>query len=319
MTALAMRSAGQKTTFVSRGLVVTFRMGGNGFGAAGQDVVTLTGLRVSADIVQARFPAAEIATLRLEGVNADLMNRLSLMVPDIFYQSISEVLIEVQEGQSVPVLVFRGGVTLAYADYRQAPECAFMVQALSTALPNAMPATPTAFKGAVQAATLLQTIAQKAGLTFVNHGVEATFYNPYLDGSPGQQIARCLEAVPVRAGLGRGQLSVWPSEVTGTGTSAASAGQQSDAAVAVSAATGLVGYPSWSAGGLSARMLFSAQIGFNTLIALQSRYQPAGQGNVSEAENGPVGLWRVIKAHHFLQSEVPGGGWFTDIIAQAVR
>ena len=141
-------------------------------------------------------------------------------------------------------------------------------------------------------------IASKAGLRFVNYGVQATFYNPYCYGSPGQQLAQCLETTPMRVGLGRGQLSVWPiTQAIQSGQSGGKTTQaysvatasapttlmqkeksQTAPAIEVSAATGLIGYPSWSAGGLVLRMLFNAQVGLNTVLHLQSRYQPAGWG-----------------------------------------
>lgn len=76
------------------------------------------------------------------------MNRLSLSAPDPTSQSASEVLLMVPDGNSgAQALVFQGGVTLAFADYSTAPDVAFVVQAFSTVLPNALPAAPTGFRG----------------------------------------------------------------------------------------------------------------------------------------------------------------------------
>lgn len=203
----------QSGSFTSRALRITFRLLANAFGPSGADTVTLTGLRVTADITQAQFPTGEIATLRIEGLSPDLMNRLSLAAPDPTSQSASEVLVETEEGTSPVALVFQGGVTLAYADYTNAPDVVFMVQAFSTALPNAMAATPTSFCGAVPVATVLATVARKARLTVSCHGVGGTFHNPYLDGSPGQQLAYCMDMLPMQVSLGRGQLAVWPARM----------------------------------------------------------------------------------------------------------
>lgn len=300
----------QSGFFTSRSLRITFRLLANAFGPDGADTVILTGLRVAVDITQAQFPTGEIATLRINGLSPDLMNRLSLAAPNPTFQSASEVLVETEEGTSPAVLVFQGGVTLAYADYTGAPDVAFMVQAFSTALPNAMAAAPTGFRGAVPATTVLATVARKAGLTFVSHGLNSTLHNPYLDGSPGQQLAQCVEMLPMRVSLGRAQLAVWPAH-------GAASNSGTGLAVSVSAQTGLIGYPSWSAGGMAARMLFTPQIGFNSVIALKSRYQPAGWG----AQSDPVatGFWVVTQVRHSLQSETPNGVWFTDVVAQALQ
>lgn len=296
-----------QNSFVARNLRVIFHLLGNGFGTTGADTVTLDGLRVQADITQAQFPAAESATLRLQGVQPDLINRLSLAAPSLNTQNASTVTVAALQPDGTQAVVFEGGVTLAYADYTNAPENCFVVQAFSTVVPNALPATPTSFKGAVSTSQLVGALASKAGLRFANYGVQTVFHNPYFYGSPGQQLAQCLETAPMRVGLGRGQVSLWPA--SGAQAQTPTPAEQP---VLVSAATGLVGYPSWSAGGLVLRMLFNPQVGFNTVLHLQSRYQPAGWGAQG------TGLWRVVQAHHSLQTQTPNGAWFTEVVATGV-
>lgn len=294
-----------QTTLQNRAVDVTFRLLSQAFGPNGEDTVTLSGLRVHAEVTQARFPTAESATVRIEGMTPDVMNRLSMAAPDPTRQSASELILTTQDGAGGSALIFQGGVTLAYVDYTNAPNVAFVAQAFSTVLPNAMTATPTGYRGAVSTGQVLATIASKAGLTLHNQGVTTLLHDPYFHGSPGQQLSQCLETVPLCAGLGRGQLSVWPATVSAT------------QALSVSAETGLIGYPAWSAGGLALRMLFNPLVSFNSLIALHSRYQPAGWGQ----QNGPVpvGLWIASQVRHTLQTETPHGAWFTDIVAQAYR
>nr|WP_243444292.1 hypothetical protein [Acetobacter persici] len=127
--------------------------------------------------------------------------------------------------------------------------------------------------------------------------------------------------MPLCAGLGRGDLSVWPAlftgQITASGTGSYTPFASSAQAVSVSAETGLIGYPAWSAGGLALRMLFNPRISFNSLIALHSRYQPAGWGQKSGPV--PVGLWTATQVRHTLQTETPHGAWFTDLVAQPCR
>lgn len=307
-----------QTHLQHRAVDVTFRLLSQAFGPNGEDTITLSGLRVRADITQAGFPTAESATVRIEGMTPDIMNRLSMAAPDPSRQSASELILTIaDEGGSAGstpsgaaagtgTLVFQGGVTLAYVDYTTAPNIAFVAQAFSTVLPNAMTASPTGYRGAVSAGQVLATIASKAGLSLFDGGATTILHDPYFHGSPGQQLSQCLETVPLRAGLGRGQLSIWP--VQGGGQSLP---------LSVSSGTGLIGYPAWSAGGLALRMLFNPQVNFNSLIALHSRYQPAGWGQ----QSGPVpcGLWVATQVRHTLQTEMPNGAWFTDLVAQAYQ
>lgn len=302
-----------QTTLQNRAVDVTFRLLSQAFGPNGEDTVTLSGLRVHAEVTQARFPTAESATVRIEGMTPDVMNRLSMAAPDPTRQSASELILTTQDGAGGNTLIFQGGVTLAYVDYTTAPNVAFVAQAFSTVIPNSMTATPTGYRGAVSAGQVLASIASKTGLTLHTQGVAATLHDPYFHGSPGQQLTQCLETVPLCAGLGRGQLSVWPATFTASQPTPLGTTQ----ALSLSAETGLIGYPAWSAGGLALRMLFNPLVSFNSLIALHSRYQPAGWGQ----QNGPVpvGLWRATQVRHTLQTETPHGAWFTDIVAQAYR
>lgn len=309
-------------TLQNRAVDVTFRLLSQAFGPNGEDTVTLSGLRVHAEVTQARFPTAESATVRIEGMTPDVMNRLSMAAPDPTRQSASELILTTQGGAGGRALVFQGGVTLAYVDYTTAPNVAFVAQAFSTVLPNAMTATPTGYRGAVSAGQVLGTIASKAGLTLHTQGVTSMLHDPYFHGSPGQQLSQCLETVPLCAGLGRGQLSIWPAtstalQPTPLGTTRQTLPSSITQALSLSSETGLIGYPAWSAGGLALRMVFNPLVSFNSLIALHSRYQPAGWGQ----QNGPVpvGLWRVTQVRHTLQTETPHGAWFTDIVAQAYR
>ncbi|MCP9318903.1 hypothetical protein KBX73_03735 [Acetobacter persici] len=300
---------------------VTFRLLSQAFGPDGEDTITLSGLRVHAEVTQARFPTAESATVRVEGMTPDVMNRLSMATPDPTRQSASELLLTAPDEAGGTALIFQGGITLAYVDYTSAPDVAFVAQAFSTVLPNAMPASPTGYKGAVSAQQALGGIAAKAGLTLRYHGPGLVLHDPYFHGSPGQQLSQCLDTVPLCAGLGRGDLSVWPALFTGqiavSGTESYTASASSAQAVSVSAETGLIGYPAWSAGGLALRMLFNPRISFNSLIALHSRYQPAGWGQ--QTGPVPVGLWTATQVRHTLQTETPHSAWFTDLVAQPCR
>lgn len=290
----------------ARDVQVMFRLLNGVFGAAdGVDTVTLAGLRVQAEITQAPYPTGETAQIRMIGMPPDLMNRLSLSAPDPASQSASEVLLMVPDSTSGALaLVFQGGVTLAYADYSAAPDVAFVVQAFSTVLPNALPAAPTGFRGAVPLAQVLARIAAQAGLNFENNGLNTVLHDPYFHGTPGQQISQCWNTQPFQAALGRGRLAAWPARTGG-----ANATVETSAAIQVSASTGLVGYPTWSAGGVALNMLFNPHISYGSVLALQSQYQPGGGG---------TGLWQVLQLRHSLSAQMPDGPWFTHVVAQAV-
>ena len=61
-----------------RAITVTFQLKSGGFGPGGQDTVTLSGLRVGAQIEVVGDLSASTATARIEGMPLSLMNRLSV-------------------------------------------------------------------------------------------------------------------------------------------------------------------------------------------------------------------------------------------------
>lgn len=71
--------------------------------------------------------------------------------------------------------------------------------------------------------------------------------------------------------------------------------------VLVNAATGLVGYPAFTQGGIVLQTEFNPSISFHGLIKLESILTPAN------------GTWRVVMMHLELDAETPGGAWFTQL------
>lgn len=186
-------------------------------------------------------------------------------------------------------------------EYETAPEAVFVVQAHSIALPAALPVSPTSFAGDASVATIMAAIAAKAGLGFVNNGVQTVLRGGvYYKGAATEQIDACARAGGVSYHIGMGRLSVWPFSME----------VARSAAVPVSAATGLIGYPAYSQCGVTLRMLFNPGIGFRDTISLQS------DGSAAQGVSLPAtGLWVVQGVRHVLQSAHSQGPWFTLIEA----
>ncbi|MBO1325338.1 hypothetical protein K2X14_11635 [Acetobacter sp. TBRC 12305] len=301
------------SSFTKKRIDVVFGIAQDGFGGATQE--TLRGHRVSCQILSAGQESGIMCNLRIEGMGLDLMNRLSTVQAGVIMQSMNTVSVYAGAAQTERPVVFSGGIIEGFVDYSGAPDVAFEVRALSTSIPAAVPIAPTSFKGAVTVATVMETIAKKAGLAFNNNGVTAILAGGVTyNGTATEQIGLCAAATRTVYMIGMNTLFIWPSDFTA----------DASGAIDVSAATGMIGYPAYSQYGVDVQTLFNPAIGFRSTLKLNSAYSPAAwvnkYGQLRSATGGTIyppsnGLWVVQRLQHDLQSEVPDGPWVTTLTA----
>lgn len=277
--------------FTRRIIDLTFQLGQGNFGADGQDTVTLKGLRCSANIACAGIGYAK-ADIQVWGMTLDLMNRL--MVTQKFWAGNrlpNRVIVSAGDESGVAVC-FAGNIWDAWIDARQPPDVAFFVSADSGAFDFARTIPPTSYKGSADAALILSGIAAQIGYSFENSGVTATLTNPYKPGSPKSQIESICHDIGCNFTVDEATkvLAVWPKQ-----------GARDGENVRVAADTGLVGYPSFTQSGLQLTSLFNPSIRFGGNISVSSQLESAN------------GTWPVMGLGHRLDSNLPGGEWFTDI------
>lgn len=278
--------------FSKRKISLQFQLGQGDFGEAGVDTVTLDDLRCSVNIVRAGILYAQ-ADITVYGMNLDLMNKLTVNQKFRFEtQRRNQVIISAGDENAGMAMCFGGTIMEAYADGRQAPDMAFRVSAQSGQFELLKPVRPVSFRGSVDAALVLSGIAEQMGYTFENSGVTATLVDPYKPGSAKSQITSicrdidCLSDVDDSTRV----VAVWPKDKA--------RGAQ---AVVISKDTGLVGYPSYTQGGVQFTSIYNPNIVFGAALQLESQFTPA------------TGQWAAYHIAHRLESEVPNGQWFTDI------
>ena len=298
-------------SLADREITVTFNLTSGAFGPGGQDTVTLSGLRVGAQIEVVGDLSASTANVRIEGMPLSLMNQLSVaQLPGDLYQSTANTIAiaagDATQGGTFPT-IFRGNIYEAYVDFAGAPEVAFQVTAVSAGYAAVQPITPTSFQGSASVATILSTIAAKAGLAFSNNGVTAVLQNPYVSGTAHDQIYQVCQATRTAHLIMGAELAIWPE---GSG--------KTTLIPQISAETGLIGYPAYNAAGVAFTTVFDPRLTFYQVVELQSAYLPAAWTNQSGTlqPNAPSnGQWVVVKVQHDLQSQMPDGPWFTHVVA----
>lgn len=302
------------TSFEKRRIDVVFNIVQGGFDGNDNEQITLSGHRVFCQILSAGMETGVMCALRIEGMKLDQMNLLSVVQAGVVAQSQNTVTVMAGSEGSALSTVFSGGVIEGFVDYSGAPNVAFEVRALSTAIPDTMPVTTTSFNSAVSVSTIMETIAGKIGLKFQNHGVDAVLPSSYCWGTASAQMRSCAQAAGIYYIISMNILHIWPKAFTA----------DSSGAVEVSSDNGLIGYPSYSQGGVGLQCLFNPSIAFRSTIKLKSQYSPAAwvndSGQLKSLAGGAIyppsnGLWVVQRMQHDLQTEEPGGPWVTTIEA----
>ena len=297
-------------SLADREITVTFQLKSGGFGAEGADTVTLSGLRVNAQIDIAGNLSASQATVRIEGMTLTSMNQLSVaqLAGQLYQPNANTISIQAgdaSQGGTLPT-IFQGNIYEAFVDFEGSPQVAFNVTALSAGFVSIQPIVPVSYNGGASVATILASIAKAAGLQFQNNGVTAVLQNHYSAGTAYDQIAQVCQASRTAFNIFAGTLSIWPD------------GQGSTTNIPqISSQTGLIGYPAYNAAGVAFTTIFNPAITYYQTVQIASQYLPAAWTNQSGTlqPNAPSnGQWVVVKVTHELQSQMPDGPWFTHAI-----
>lgn len=299
-------------SFVKRRIDVVFNIVQGGFDGSDNEQITLSGHRISCQILSAGMETGVMCALRIEGMNLSQMNRLSVAQAGLVDQSKNTVTVMAGNDGNALSAIFSGGIIEGYVNFSDAPNVAFEVRAMSTTIPAAMPITSTSFNSGVSVPTIMEAIAGKIGLKFQNHGVDTVLSGPvYYCHSALEQINACAQATGIYYIISMNVLHIWPKAFTA----------EVSGAIEISSENGLMGYPNYSQGGVALQCLFNPSIGFRSTIKLKSQYSPAawvndsgqlrslaGTGSICPPSNG---LWVVQRVQHQLQTEEPNGSWVT--------
>lgn len=281
-------------SFTTRDISLTFTFGTGNFGESGSNTVTVSGLRVSAQIVKAGLTSAPQCQVVIYGLTLSMMNQLSTLgTPQpIAIQRNNTLTVAVSEEDSQLATVFSGTILAAFADLSSAPDAAFTVYAVTGLIDQLKPIAPTSYAGTVSVSTILSSLAAKMNIGFQNNGVTAVLSNPYLPGTARQQVLRVVNAAGIEwNGMDGGTLAIWPR-----------GGTRDSNVTLISADTGMVGYPTYSGVGPLVTLLHNPGIAFGSRVKVESIITPA------------CGLWWVASVTHRLESQMPNGAWFTDLV-----
>ena len=278
-------------SFTKKRLELTITLGTGTFGAQVGSTVTLSGLRMFADMSSPCGDSMGALHLRVYGLTQSMMNQLTVIGPINQIKERNEVLLAAGDANGMSN-VFEGTIFSAWADYSGAPEVPFNIIAYMGIGLLIKPVWASSYPaGVADVAEIMKKLAGDAGFTFVNDGVSVQLSNPYFSGTALQQIRACARAAEISHKIEGKELTIW-----GKGKAISFA-----EIPLIAPETGMVGYPSLSSQGMTVKSEFTPKIVLGGAINVKSSLPMAN------------GTFNVFNYVHNLSSEAPGGPWFTTI------
>lgn len=284
------------SSFTKKKLDITFQHPpGKSFAGTSSNKMKLSGLRISARIVNAGIPSSASSEIRIYGMSQSQMNELTVVRQLPNAVTSDEVLLEAGDAQAGMSSAFRGTIASAMADYQTMPEVSFVVIGIAGLFHDINPIKPNSYTGSADVATVMQNLASQMGLGFENSGVSVMLQNPYFPGTAGQQMRAAAEHAGIEAQIIDNLLCIWPRNGTRKGV-----------VPLIGRSSGLIGYPAFDVYGPSFRCLYTPNIQFGRKLQLQSSIPNAS------------GTWGIRGLSHYLETERRAGKWESAVNCQKV-
>lgn len=276
------------TSFTRKRLRFTFTLSQGTYDGKSNSLV-IEGLRA---VVGVQKGGVMMSTLqaRVFGLKAQDMNSLTMIGWRPL--AITKNTVKIEAGDATGYSeVFRGQIVNCWADYSTQPDVFLSIEAQSAYFEQIAPVTPRSYTGPTDVAIILQTIATSMGLGFENNGVTAQLASPYLAGTDLTQAQSVAKAAGINMDIDEGLMILTPKS-----------GSRATAPVPViDSASGLVSYPVQDKMGLSFHCLYTPKVRLSGLV------QVARPGVDAASQ------WHVYALAHTLESEKPGGAWFSQV------
>lgn len=282
-------------------LKATFTLAsGKTFVESGYNTVTVEGLRMRCKVEKAGGVSMTAMSLEVFGLSLSIMNQLSTL--GMLVSAVQRNSVIVEAGDSTGMgQVFNGTITACWTQFTAMPDVSMLVEAQAGLAEAVTSTAPTSYADDVDVATAMGALANTMGLTLENNGVDAKIPPSYLSGTPRDQVKAIATAAGINWVIDDGKLAIWPTTSYRNGD-----------AIVVSTATGMVGYPEYTAQGIKVTTLFNPSIKFGGKIQVVSQIFDPKNNPQGQPANG---IWGVYKLGYDLSSKDPKGPWFSRIEA----
>lgn len=289
------------SSFSEKQLRITFILSGTNqvFAGTNSNTLRVTGLRMSTRVKAVARLSTQMEA-RVYGMKAEDMNALTVAWanPPVVLDHL--VILESREGtftdpESGWTQVFKGTIIDAQPEYRAAPEVYFNVLASTGYFQKIRVdvATPTSYPDSVAADVAIGDLIDRMGFRAEITGEvgAVVLSNPYFSGSLFDQFVSACAAAGADFYI-QGDVIL----VTASGQP-----RTSQPAVALNPGSGLIGYPVYERAGLNVDAIYNAAFTCGTPIELVSSVPSA------------TGRWYPYSMSHFLDCQMPGGQWRTQM------
>lgn len=237
------------------------------------------------------MPHAEIV---IYGLRLDVMHKLMR----IRWQDINSMLntIRIEAGEAGEFsLVYEGNITFAYIDTTNAPDVSLRIRSITAIYEAYKPSPQRAFSGSLPVVGVIERITSDIGYKFVNSGVPESLRmtDVTLGDSDLNKIRKLCRDYEIDLYIENRSITI------------AQQGAPREIRIpVVTPQTGMIGYPVPTMQGVDFRCLYNPMIRFGGVVRIAD--------SLMQTTNGE---WRVFGVTLQLESEMPGGAWFTDVRA----
>jgi hypothetical protein len=277
-------------------------LGTGKFGSSSNNQIRLEGYRATVEIDKAGGMMMGTLRAQIYGVQQSDMNSITTLQwkPRSLIPNTVEVY-AIDGAQET--LVFTGNIVNAWGNYQSMPDVFLQIQAQSAYFAQLTPVAPRSYKGQIDVATIMKGIvddmnrqlpSDSTKWAFENNGVQVQLSDMYLANTGLEQAKTLARAAGIDLYVDDNILAITPPNVPRGGL-----------VPEISAQTGLVGYPTFDGVGVNFQSIFNPSIAFGGSFKLVTDIKQA------------AGQWIVTSVAHRLESEKPGGAWFTTVRGNA--
>ena len=274
---------------------IALNQGNESFDSNDNNMLTFEDLRVTASIQSGNGSPHASAQIMIYNLSQETINRISKLkwgVNSKIDNKLNYIQLEASnDGGNTYAVIYAGTITYAVPNFGSTPDVILVIDSISGFNHQLIPVPPVSFNGEVDVAFAIEQICKRMNMQFENNGVSVKLSNPYLPQTALQQVKELCKAANIDLAI----------EMSTVAIMSKGSGREVDKLI-ISPTTGLEGYPTPSITGVSFRCLFDPKMRFKGLIEIKD--------SIIELCNGE---WVVNGVTHFLESEVSGGRWFSEV------
>ena len=264
-------------------------LGTGKFGSSNHDTITLQGFRATADIDKAGGMMMGTLRAKIYGVKQVDMNSITTLMWKPGTRIANTVEVYAIDG-AAETLVFAGNIINAWGDYQNMPDVYLHIQAQACYFNGLQAVRPLSIKGGIDVAVVMARIAKDMGLVFENNNLSVMLTDVYVANTLKEQALELARAANFSLYIDDKILAITNKYAPRKGL-----------IPEISPASGLVGYPTFDGVGVNFKTLFNPAVTFGGSIKLVTDLPQA------------AGEWIVTSVAHRLESEKPGGAWFSNV------